>query len=172
MHRNPRIDALHGLSRIPLPPSPFLQRMHYSWIIMYITHHPYYVNAHEKLLVIPNGARWLLGAINLPLKLYSRSVRRCCIHKTATSLTRKLHWSSMTRQNDHKENFYASITHQPAWRTFWRQDPAGKTEFWTILCLSYALPPSTTLPLAHLRNYIRTITYRTMHHPSITNYKY
>ena len=29
----------------------------------------------------------------------------------------------------------------------------------------------TTLPLAHLRNYIWAITYRTMHHPSITNYK-
>ena len=112
------------------------------------------------------------SAINLPLKLYSRSVRRCCNHKTATSLTRKLHWSSMTRQNDHKENFYASITHKPAWRIFWRQDPAGKIEFWMILCLLYALPPSTTLPLAHLQNYIRTITYRTMHHPSITTYKY
>src|SRR5215216_2800311 len=40
-----------------------------------------------------------------------------------------------------------------------------------ILCFLYTLPPSTTLLLFHLRNYIWTITYRTMHHPSITNYK-
>src|SRR5215216_2464602 len=35
----------------------------------------------------------------------------------------------------------------------------------------YTLPPSTTLPFSHLQNYIRTITYRKTHHPSITNYK-
>ena len=171
LHRNPRIHALHRLSCIPPAPSPFLQRMHYSWIIKYMTHHPDYVHAHEKLQVIPNGARWLVGAINLPLKLYSRSIRRRCIHKTATILPQKLHWSSMTRQNDQNEKLYASITHQPRSRTFRRQDPAFKIEFWTILCLLYTLPPSTSLPLAHLRNYIWTITYRTMHHPLITNYK-
>src|SRR5215216_140530 len=77
----------------------------------------------------------------------------------------------MTYQNDHNEKLHASITHQPASRTFRRQDPACKIEFWTILCLMYILPPSTTILFAHLQNYIRTITYRMTHHPSITNYQ-
>jgi hypothetical protein len=35
-------------------------------MIKYITAHPHYVHAHKKLLVISNGARWLIRAINLP----------------------------------------------------------------------------------------------------------
>src|SRR3954463_2243074 len=144
-HRNPRIDALHGQSTISLPPSRFHQRMHYSWSIKYITVHPHSIYAPEKLYVIPSCARWLVGAINLPRTLYSRSVPRCCIHKTTTILPQKLHWSSMTRQYCHNQNFYAPVTNSRASTTFRSQDPACKIEFRTILCLRYTLPPSTTL---------------------------
>ena len=66
---------------------------------------------------------------------------------------------------------YVPITHSPASTTFRRQDPACKLEFQTILGLRYTLPPSTTLPWAHLWTDIWPITFRTMHHPSNTNLK-
>ena len=95
--------------------------------------------------------------------------RGCCIHKPATILPQKLHWSSMTRQNNHNQKLYAPVTHSRGSSTFRTQDPACKIEFRTILCLKYTLPPSTTLPGAHIQTDIWTIAYRTMHHPSITN---
>src|SRR3954471_22708347 len=68
------------------------------------------------------------------------------IHKQATILPQKLHWTSMTRQYYHNQKFFAPVTNSRASTTFRRQDPAWKIEFWKILCLRYTLPPSTTLP--------------------------
>src|SRR3954467_11567757 len=82
----------------------------------------------------------------LTLKVVFTVCPRCCIHKPATILPQNLHWSSMTRQYCHNQNFYAPVTNSRASRTFRRQDPALKIEFRAILCLRYTLPPSTTLP--------------------------
>jgi hypothetical protein len=49
LHQNQKDYCIHVLSPIPLPPSLFHQPMHYSWLIKYVTAHPHYVYAHEKL---------------------------------------------------------------------------------------------------------------------------
>ena len=85
--------------------------------------------------------------------------RESCIHS--------LRLSSITHQNDHYENLYATITHLVGFDNISVARSGLQIEFRMILSLACTLPASTTLPSAHPQTHILTITDRTMHHPSI-----